>query len=352
MAENSKIEWTDHTFNPWMGCTKVHTGCANCYAETLMDKRWGKVEWGPSGTRVLASAATWKQPLKWNRDAEKAGKRAKVFCASLADIFENWTGQLIDAKGLTIHYDAKKRSFFTLGEIAIGRSVATMRDVRQELFSLIDATPNLDWLILTKRPENVRQMWPEVIPRPMVPAGRKAAYRRNVWLLTSVSNQETADKQIPELLKCRDLVPVLGLSCEPLVGPIDLEWPESIYGKDGPPMCCSGRDCGCHGMPIDPPMLFGIDWVIVGGESGNGARPCKTNWVDDIRDQCERTGVPCFVKQLGEHPIGSAAERMAMLGESLSGEDAIVRWKFRDKKGGDWSEWPEALRVREYPVCN
>ena len=234
--ENSNIEWTDHTFNPWMGCTKVSDGCKNCYAETLMDKRYGKVKWGPQGQRVRTSAANWKKPLKWDREAAAAGKRARVFCASLADVFEDKPDQRDE-----------------------------MDKWRTELFQLIQDTPNLDWLLLTKRPENVMEMvgnvpWYYGLP--------------NVWIGTSVENQEQADKRIPALVSIPAAVRFL--SMEPLLGPIDLDLSGSNYG------------------------IHGIDWVIVGGESGPNARPMHPDWARGIRNQCQEAGVPFFFKQWGE----------------------------------------------------
>lgn len=256
MAENSSIEWTDHTFNSWIGCTKVHAGCANCYAEADFDKRRGKAKWGPNGTRVATSPANWAKPLKWNRDAAchesfdcNAGDhsdacpqnvRPRVFCASLADVFEDWREFLLDHHG-----DVDGRD---------------MDDLRRELFGLIDQTPNLDWLLLTKRPENIMRM---------LYGGR----RENIWLLTSVSDQATADAMIPALFEARDYSPVLGLSCEPLLGPIDLT---PYLGRGG------------------------IDWVIAGGESGPNARPSSPVWYRHLCDQCEGAGVPFFFKQWGE----------------------------------------------------
>ena len=207
MAENSKIEWTDHTFNPWIGCAKVHAGCTHCYAETLMDHRYGKAKWGVNGTRNRTSDANWRKPLQWNRAAEKEGRPALVFCASLADVFE-------DREDLVEH--------------------------RRDLFALIDKTPNLIWLMLTKRPENVRRLWPEMhterpifpgMPGPMgqpMPCVVTMAKRSNVWLGTSPCNQETADSAIPELLKVRDLCGGLFLSCEPLLGSINLRDRKSV----------------------------------------------------------------------------------------------------------------------------
>lgn len=246
MAKNSKIEWTDHTFNPWIGCTKVSQGCKNCYAELLMGKRYKKAEWGPQGQRIRTSAANWKKPLAWNRQAAQEGRRYKVFCASLADIFE-WNDQLINW--------------------------------RRELMTLIEQTPHLDWLLLTKRPENIPHMVPwmwyqEDAGGYLVDGGQWPA---NVWIGTSVENQQTADERIPLLMS----IPARYrfLSMEPLLGPVDF-W------------AVPGFNCynlNLHGW-----------WVIVGGESGPNARPMHPDWARSLRDQCHNAGVPFFFKQWGE----------------------------------------------------
>jgi protein gp37 len=245
MAENSKIEWTDHTFNPWIGCTKVHAGCTHCYAEAMMGHRYGKAKWGVDGTRNRTSEAYWRKPLQWNRAAEKTGRPALVFCASLADVFE-------DREDLVEH--------------------------RRDLFAMVDQTPHLIWLMLTKRPENIHSMWPKQLPDD----GGCGHVRRNVWIGTSPCNQETADKSIRELIKCSDLCGGLFLSCEPLLGEIDLNLPW-IRHPDGTVEKTSA-----------------IDWVIVGGESGHDARPMNPNWIGGIGRQCIEAGVPFFFKQWGE----------------------------------------------------
>lgn len=245
MAENSAIEWTDHTFNPWIGCTKVSEGCKHCYAETLMDKRYGRVKWGPQGTRIRTSAANWRKPLAWNKQAEKEGRRFRVFCASLADVFEIHPSQDLD-------------------------------EWRHDLFMLIQKTPHLDWLLLTKRPENIM---------PYLMHGWGTDLPDNVWIGTSVENQEQADKRIQEL--CRIPATVRFLSMEPLIEEVNLlswlvlpdqsdkaEWCLMYYGTSQP-----------------------IDWVIVGGESGHGKRPFNPDWARAIRDQCAAAGVPFFMKQ-------------------------------------------------------
>lgn len=236
----STIEWTDFTFNPWIGCIKVSAGCKNCYAEA-MDRRWKGGHWGPGSTRKPMSEAYWKQPLKWNKAAAAAGVKAKVFCASMADVFEG-------------HPD-------TLPHL-------------QRLFVLINQTPNLIWQLLTKRPENILKLVPEW--------WIKHGFPPNVWIGTSVENQEAVEERIPHLLK----VPanVRFLSCEPLLGPVNLEWTFPI--NDG-----SGEWIR---------YMTGIDWVIAGGESGHGARPMHPDWVRGIRDQCSAADVPFFFKQWGE----------------------------------------------------
>ncbi|KVU48170.1 hypothetical protein WK69_10695 [Burkholderia ubonensis] len=277
MSENSKIEWTDHTFNPFIGCTKVSRGCDHCYAEHLMDTRMHKVVWGPRGERVRTSASTWRQPVRWNaRHAEffaAHGRRQRVFCASLADVFDN----------------------------------AVPDAWRADLFDLIWNTPHLDWLLLTKRIGNAGPM----IARALELAGRGVNTPwpwPNVWIGATIVNQAEADRDIPKLLA----VParVRFLSMEPLLGPVAL------------PRFCA---CGCNkplaqavSEAMDGPSALnrdqaeaeirstiGIDWVIVGGESGSGARPMHPAWAADLRDQCARAGVPFLFKQHGEWAPGS-----------------------------------------------
>lgn len=324
MAENSKIEWTHHTFNHVIGCTRVAEGCKACYAAEYA-KRYNVAEWGPKGTRVKTSADYWKQPIKWNRKAAEAGERHRVFCASLADVFEDWRGNILNSRGesfwecINCDFISTYNPVKTLRaqgledacECAIGPNFAPLgiASVRKGLFALIDATPNLDWLLLTKRPENIWDMWP---PEHYGPTCVKPVQsRENVWLLTSIATQADAAKNIPELLKCRDLSPVLGISAEPLIGPVDLRrW------------------------------LDYLDWVIVGGESGHGARPCNIEWIRSIRDQCAAASVPVFVKQLGSNP------------QYTNHADTMQSYSLKDPKGGDWSEWPADLRIREFPEVN
>lgn len=233
--ENSKIEWTDHTFNAWQGCIKVSPGCENCYALTLSN-RWGKDIWGPGEKRERTSWSYWQKPFAWNKKAEKEGRRYRVFCASMADVFED-NPQLLDW--------------------------------RSDLWDLIELTPNLDWLLLTKRPENVSKFTKRWETWEQLPS--------NIWIGTSIENQEYADRRIPELLKIPARVHFL--SCEPLVGPLNL---------------MKYLPFGAH------KWQHGINWVIVGGESSPRARPMHPTWAHKIRDDCQKEDVPFFFKQWGE----------------------------------------------------
>ena len=268
MAENTKIEWTDHTFNPWIGCTKVSPGCDHCYAENLMDTRMGVASWRPGAERVRTKEANWKMPLRWNAQADafmdQHGRRQRVFCASLADVFDN----------------------------------AVDPQWRADLFKLIAETPNLDWLLLTKRIGNVRGMLaelahgsdPDLTLLDMMPLP-------NVWIGTTIVNQAEADRDIPKLLD----VParVRFLSMEPLLGPVDLTHIE-VFGGDAEIFPLKGTtDCvDDEGAPTDD--VPALDWVIVGGESGPGARPRSPDWARSLRDQCAAAGVPFLFKQWGE----------------------------------------------------
>lgn len=339
MAENSKIEWTDHTFNPWRGCLKVHEGCAHCYAETMSKRNPSTLGiWGSDGKRVVAAESGWDQPLKWNRDARKDGDRRRVFCASLADVFETWHGPIYDTHGRQL-FTINSDEWFTEPEWPQCRPL-TLDDVRRRLFSLIDATPHLDWLLLTKRPENIQRMWPDYFPGGyLAEAGlmNQPGPRPNVWLGTSISLQEHADKQIPELLKCRDMAPVLFLSIEPLLGPINLiqtltgiasdeTWTEAHEWAGDCDLCGGegfrelqdapdewGEDClsernrlipckGCRERDQDIRVHIargmGLNWVIAGCESGPKRRHSEQAWFESLAVQCRMAGIPFFMKQM------------------------------------------------------
>jgi protein gp37 len=240
MGKGTNISWTDFTFNPWWGCQRVSPGCEHCYAETFA-KRTGHAIWGPAKTtaRRFFGERHWTEPYAWDAAAEKAGVRRRVFCASMADVFED------------------------------NPMVGPARD---NLWRIIRGTLSLDWLLLTKRPENIASMLPE-------------GYWPNVWLGTSTEDQQRADERIPVLLRSRDQVPVLFLSVEPQLGPVNLRrW----LGLE--PTVSGGY------MPIAPAQL---DWVISGGESGPAHRPFNIAWARLTRDQCRAAGVAWHFKQHG-----------------------------------------------------
>ncbi len=320
------IEWCDFTFNHVRGCTKVAEGCKFCYADTLSKRNPGTLGiWGPNGTRVVASEAMWREPLKWNKKAmvwplhcelcrrwgvdpiaewQKRDNghlpdpsllsRPRVFCASLADVFEDWGKhiQVNDFTDLRICTDdgqwVRKNGAFT------NVRLANLNDVRRRLFSLIDATPNLDWLLLTKRPENIRAMWPDWYPNAFIETSGKPC-RKNVWLGTSIATQADADANIPHLLACRDLSPVLFVSAEPLLGPIDLSRLDNGGGEHYDALRAEVITVGRNRFRTSDTSP--INWVIAGGESGPNARPMHPDWARSIRDQCQEAGVPFLCKQ-------------------------------------------------------
>jgi len=333
MGENSEISWTDHTFNPWMGCQKVSPACTHCYAERDMDHRFGKVAWGTNGTRVVTSEANWRKPLRWNSIAGKSGVRPRVFCASLADVFEDWRGQIRHSSGVPMWmmHEANGQAYrwgagHVLDDPASGRPLV-MDDLRNRLFQLIDYTPHIDWLLLTKRPENIQRMWwGDTL------TGFRPCHRSNVWIGTSVENQEFAAKRIPELLKCRRLSPVLFLSCEPVVGHINLPGEVACpYCEDACPDPETGVvECSiCDGGGVRSDQLeFEFDWVIAGGESGPNARPADPDWFRSLRDQCKTARVPFHFKQWGEFDATQTRVGKKKAGRLL---DGIIHDAFPEK---------------------
>jgi protein gp37 len=347
VGAETKIQWCHHTFNPWRGCTKIAPGCENCYAARDA-KRFPKIRgtWGPNGTRVRA--ADWNEPMRWNMAASIRGERRRVFCASLADVFEDWPGSIVDHEGAVLWIAGVGTAYIPQRRHGSSRGVrpATMDDLRRDLFELIDRTPWLDWLLVTKRPENIRHFfW--------------GGFRENVWLLTSVSDQATADAMIPRILECNDLAPVLGVSAEPLLAPIDFR------GRPSNDMCII---CGCrpeqHGFFDNLPgshqyRSHGLDWIIFGGESGPKARPCNLAWIADGLEQCQAAGVAAFMKQAGAFPVVNVADdrfwqwargTKHIVHQHAKASHRLIEVRLKDDKGGDLAELPEVLRVREFPT--
>lgn len=292
MGVETKIGWTHHTFNPWRGCAKVSAGCARCYADTLSRRNPATLGvWGPNGTRVVAAEAAWREPLKWDRAAREAGERRRVFCASLADVFEDWRGPVVDAKGRRL-FNAPDRdgAFAWRPETdvwnceSMGLPPLTMADVRARLFCLIRETPSLTWLLLTKRPENIVRLGFDG-HRPDVFGGDDWP---NVWLGVSAEDQAAFNARVPILLSIPATVRFV--SAEPLLGPIDLAVSPL---RDG------------SGLPwYEGEAPPGLDWIIAGGESGPGRRPMEVGWLASIAAQCRAAGVACYVKQDAAHRDG------------------------------------------------
>ena len=281
MSDNSAIEWTTHTFNPWWGCARVSPGCVRCYADAHA-QRYGHQVWRRHGPRRMLSDQNWARPLKWNRDAKRTGEPAKVFCASMADVFED-------------HPD--------------------VREARKRLWGVIESTPWLTWQLLTKRPENVAGM---------VPWGD--SWPENVWIGASAETQRWADERLPYLLRLPATVRFV--SAEPLLGPIDLEsWlpvPRGSFCETHWSWLC-GNDINGGACRRER-----LSWLIIGGESGHGARPMNLAWAHSLIRQCRNAQVPAFMKQVG----------------SVSAKEL---GPFAGLKGGNWEALPDSLRVREFP---
>ena len=247
MAENTRIEWCHHTYNPWVGCTKISPACDHCYAEGW-SKRAGRDVWGPHAARERTK--TQGNPIKWNKALEGTGRRERVFVASLADVFDNHK--------------------------------SIQQEWRDALWHLIRDCPNLDFLLLTKRPQNIAKYLPD---------DWGCGYA-NVWLGTTVENQTTADQRIPHLLSVPAVVRFL--SCEPLLGPVDLN---AIYTAWHFTNCLDGFRYHHTDRGAPSKKCTRIDWVITGGESGPNYRPVNPDWFRSLRDQCAVAGTAFLFKQ-------------------------------------------------------
>ena len=282
MGSNTSIEWTDHTLNLWWGCKKVHAGCDHCYAEA-MDKRFsaGK-HWGGEVRRWIPNAI--QNVARWDRAAREAGVRARVFVMSMGDLMD------ADLPAISIgrQKSTKRPSRFKrVGTVAWGPSTG---ELRQELFDVIPTTTNLDFQILTKRPGQIVKV---------IPASWLEDPPNMVMWGVSASNQETADAMIPPLLQTPAHLRFLSL--EPLLGPIALS-PYDMYAPAD--MKPTGKFRTYEGKrQLQVCVKRGakplINWVIVGAETGQGARPIKVDWVRSLRDQCVGADIPFFFKQWG-----------------------------------------------------
>lgn len=318
MSGRTGIAWTDCTWNPVRGCSRVSEGCRNCYAEKIAARFCGEPE-SPFYTFARQSPARWtgkvelvpdklEEPLHWR-------KPRRVFVNSMSDLFHE---KLSD------------------------RDIAAV-------FGVMAACPHLTFQVLTKRPENIQRMQPTC-------HGEFGAAFPNVWLGVSVEDQKTADERIPLLLDTPAAVRFV--SYEPALGEVSFDrggWLRPSYSScqqgDRPEIAAIAKAVAAKGGWV------GLDWVIVGGESGPKARPFDVAWARSVVEQCRAAGVPCFVKQLGANTVVPAgrlrhhewphARFEATDPEHPSTEPWRVR--LRDRAGADPAEWPEDLRVREFP---
>lgn len=270
MGKDTKIETHDHSFNPWWGCYKVGDGCDNCYAESF-DKRIGGDHWGVDKPIKYMAVDYWKQPQKWDREAKQQGVTKSIICGSQCDVWDNRADPL----------------------------------VRARLFELIKMTPNLLWCLYTSRIGNAKKM---------LPKDWGNGYP-NVMLMTSVSTQKDADRDISTLLKLP--ARYRGLSLEPLLEEIKLG--KLTYDiEDG---------------------YSSIDFIVVGGES-NSKKPCHTDWIREIVSVCVIELINVFVKQLGSNPVCNMVNGKSEL-PLLTGKHHGYKWN-------EPEHWPEELRVREF----
>ena len=287
MAQFSKIEWTHHTFNGWWGCIKVSPGCDNCYADVWAN-RMGHQVWGPHAERRILSDDHYRLPLKWNKLAHIADERHRVFCSSMADFFEN---------------------------------NAQLTEPRQRILKLIDQTTQLDWQVLSKRPQNIRKHLP-----------KDYDYPPNLWLGTSVEDQHAANTRIRYLLE-HDRAAVRFLSCEPLLGPVDIRQylvPNTKGAK--------------------------VDWVIIGGEAGGHSRPVNPVWIASLIKQCTKAGVAVFFKQFGDYVphqrVRDDGKRYKVITVFKTNGDEILMARVGKKDAGNtilrqqWLQYPDTPFTR------
>ncbi len=296
MGATTGIAWCHATWNPWISCAFDSVECHNCFAKAWAERFRPEIKWGPHGDRVRTSPANWRLPLKLNAEAEKEGRRKQLFCGSLLDLFE-----LLPVT----HKDAQMQ-----------------HDARAEVWGIIEATPWIDWQMLTKRPQNM----PAMVPARWNDEG----WPDNVWAMASVGNEQ-GKRRVHDLMRVN--ARVRGLSVEPMI----------------------------EGFSLADELATGlIHWVIIGGESGPKARPFDLAWGQQIVDECSdaRVAVAVFVKQLGAVPMMGMDSWRAMRPlpkerEALNDRtpfDCIPLW-LDDQHGADWDQWPKGAieRVRQFP---
>lgn len=361
MADTS-IEWTatqkpdgtlvkGYSFNGWIGCVEdedepsvMSEECRLCYAREGQNHRVSKAKglplWGAQAFRQVTRREYWKKPLLWQREAKEAGERRRVFAFSLGDIFEDFHGSLIGDPGL----------LYTMGEI------------RDRFWQLTDATPDLDWLVLTKRPQNVIDMTPTAWRTEHYVNGQPvSSWPRNVWVGTTGGTQRGLERRLPHLMKIP--APIRFVSQEPQLELIrygvDLDATANRFGLLSCPVCkgwLTVRKEGTVGPDVDGREQerecrwcrgsgCGIDWLIIGGESDKKkrARPFDIGWARSAIRELKPTGLPIFIKQFGSHVIGPA-------GLDGGGRQGVHLQGYKHSKAGDPNEWPPDLRIREWPT--
>jgi protein gp37 len=306
------ISWAEYTFNPWWSCEKVSPACQHCYAEAWA-KRCGYDVFGAGKPARLLSDHYWNEPYRWDRDAKKLGTRYRVFCGSMCDIFQERDD--VNAE-------------------------------REKLWKMIEETPNLTWMLLTKRPENADRI---IVPR------WSHYWPRNVWAGVTVENQEQAERRIPYLLRLNAAVRFL--SCEPLLGKVELTYSRFCktmkWGPPNPPRWQESNRSREETFRGEVRWLLGpdagkINFIVVGGESGAKARTCNIDGITSIVRQCRSAGIPVHVKQLGENPVGKMPLNPPVR-NLWHTEENLYHYEFSDRKAKNMAEWPEDLRVREMP---
>jgi len=336
---SSKIEWTDEVWNPVVGCSRVSAGCENCYAQRvahrgMAEQHRGLTVMGPKGPRwtgeVRFVQSALDKPLRWR-------KPRRVFVNSMSDLFHEGLSNEQIAAVFGVMAASPQHTF----------QVLTKRPARMaEWFRWADGDPVLDVSAIVH--DAMGRFYNDIHPGSK-PIDFDSPYTRacysvlddldvwplpNVWLGCSVEDQATADERIPLLL---DTPAALHwVSYEPALGPVDFA---RLRYAPGMVIDAVAGTCGVSCPPphdYSPSRHPGLDWLVVGGESGPGARPFNVEWARSVIRQCRDAGVACFVKQLGALPY--EGDETMHFGLDL-----------RDRKGGDWSEWAPALRVREMP---
>jgi len=354
MSEKTNIAWCDSTVNFWSGCTKVSPGCANCYAEALSNNRFfggggtlGK--WGKGAPRRLHESA-FKMAFKIQRKQQ----RRPVECPKCHCISSQEPGD----DCIRSHHGCDGKMFLPphrVFSLSLGDWLDNEVPIEwlERMLDTIRQCPDVTWILCTKRPENFYERT-RLIARQLAITGsapnsnddlfykwlvdwRDGKPPTNIILLTSIENQEQADKRVPELLK----IPAIchGLSLEPLLGPIELRniQTEGAYALN----CLKGERRGTITRDIIP--CSNIDWLIIGGESGPKARPCNVEWIRSLVEQGKAAGVATFVKQLGARPVED-------IQNARGGYAGFQRFgNITDKKGGGPQEWPTELRIQEWP---